>query len=171
MITIMHALPAIHVAPVDISLREAVLQLRVHPAQFDFVGTIADAMADADRCPDSEPMAIMHAGVPIGFYRIEPNARSITGRDFGATALGLRMFFIDADWQNRGFGSRAMTALLADLTRSHPAARLLVLTVHCGNHAALALYRRHGFEDDGELYHGGRAGSQYLLQRHLTGQP
>ena len=46
-------------------------------------------------------------------------------------------------------------------------ARLLVLTVNRNNHAALHLYRRAGFHDSGELYHGGRSGPQHLLLRAL----
>jgi GNAT superfamily N-acetyltransferase len=163
----MRELPAIHVAPVDDLLRPAVLRLRVHPDQSDFVGPVAAALADAEHCPGSEPMAILLGDVPIGFYRIERSARSIAERDFGADAFGLRSFFIDADRQGRGFGALALAAMLADLTRRHPTARLLVLTVNCRNHAALALYRRGGFEDGGGLYHGGRAGPQHLLLRRL----
>ncbi|MFC5742119.1 GNAT family N-acetyltransferase [Dyella tabacisoli] len=165
----MRELPAIVVAPVDASLREAVMRLRVHPAQQDFVGIISNLLAEADNSRSSEPMAVLHGATPIGFYCIETRSRSIVGRDFGPTALGLRAFFIDADWQGRGWGAQAMTAILADLATRHPAARRLVLTVNCSNHAALTLYRRCGFEDSGELYHGGRAGPQHLLLRALPG--
>lgn len=160
-------LPAIRVAPVDDLLHPAVLRLRVRPDQNDFVGPVATALADAARCPGSEPMAILLDDAPIGFYRIERSARSIADRDFGVEALGLRSFFIDAERQGRGYGAQALAAMLADLTRRHPAARLLVLAVDCRNRAALSLYLRGGFEDGGGLYHGGRAGPQRLLQCRL----
>jgi GNAT superfamily N-acetyltransferase len=158
---------AIRVVPVDALLRPALLGLHVLPAQRDWVGGIADLLADVALCPDSEPMAILHGDSPVGYYRIEPNARSVAGRDFGVPSLGLRAFFIDARWQGRGLGALALVALIADVTERHRQAQLLALTVNCNNHSALQLYLRAGFTDSGELYHGGRCGPQHLLLRVL----
>lgn len=155
------------VAPVDAQLRPALLRLRVQPEQRDYVGHIADLLADAACCPQSESMAILHDDTPVGYYRIEPSARCVAGHDFGAPALGLRGFFIDADWQGRGWGGVALTALLADLAARREWARLLVLGVARNNLAAMRLYRSAGFGDSGALYHGGRSGAQQLLLRAL----
>ena len=159
--------PAIRVVPVDLELRPALLRLRVLPTQLDYVGAIDSLLADATLCPGSEPMAILHGDTPVGYYRIEANARSVAGHDFKVPAGGLRTFLIDADWQGRGIATVALTALVVDLVMRHPVARLLVLTVNRNNHAALQLYRRAGFHDSGELYHGGRSGRQHLLLRAL----
>jgi RimJ/RimL family protein N-acetyltransferase len=159
--------PTLRVAPVDASLHDALLQLRVRPPQQAFVGRIADLLADANSRPSCEPMAILSEHAPIGFYCIETRVRTIAGRDFDAPALGLRGFFIDTGWQGRGLGRRALRALFADLATRHPEARLLALTVNRSNEAALALYLGAGFVDGGELYHGGRAGPQHLLLRPL----
>jgi GNAT superfamily N-acetyltransferase len=159
--------PVIRVVPVDHEMRPALLRLRVRPAQLDYVGPIDSLLADAALCPGSEPMAILHGVTPVGYYRLEANARSVAGHDFEVPALGLRTFLIDADWQGRGIATVALTALVADLVMRHPVARLLVLTVNCNNHAALHLYLRAGFHDSGELYHGGRSGPQHLLLRVL----
>lgn len=164
----MHNEPDIRVAPVEASLRQAVLHLRVHEAQRDFVGHIADLLADAESCDGSEPMAILHGAMPIGYYRIETRARCIAGRDFVRPTLGLRAFFIDREWQGRGLGARALRAIFSDLATRHPAARDLALTVNSRNSVGLALYHRAGFEDTGELYHGGRSGPQHLLVRALS---
>jgi len=155
--------PAIRVAPVAPAFRPAVLALRVHPDQYAFVSPIEASLADAEQCHGSTPMAILHGHTPVGFYRIEQHASTIAERDYAIPALGLRSFFIGADWQGRGFGAAAVPALVADLATRHPEARLLVLTVNCRNLPALALYRRAGFEDSGELYHGGRSGPQHLM--------
>lgn len=159
--------PAIRVAPLDAQLRPALLRLHVLPAQRDWVGAIADLLADVALCPASEPMAILRGDTPVGYYRIEPNARSVAGRGFELPSLGLRAFFIDADWQGQGLGKRALDALFVDLATRRPQARQLVLAVSRHNHAALRLYRRAGFNDGGELYHGGRSGPQLLLLRPL----
>jgi RimJ/RimL family protein N-acetyltransferase len=159
--------PAIRVAPVTPALRPAVLALRVHPDQYAFVSPIEASLADAELSHGSTPMVILGNGAPVGFYRIEHHASTIAERDYGVPALGLRSFFIDARWQGRGLGARAIAALVADLRERHPEARLLVLTVNCRNLPALALYRRAGFEDSGALYHGGRSGPQHLMWLRL----
>jgi predicted acetyltransferase len=159
--------PVIRVAVVTPLLRHAVLCLRVHPEQCDFVSPVARTLPDAEQCPGSTPMSILLGDRPVGYYRIEHSARSVAGHDFEQPALGLRSFFIDMDWQRRGLGARALAALYADLVDRYPAARLLALTVNCRNQAALALYFQSGFVDSGELYHGGRSGTQQLLLRSL----
>lgn len=159
--------PIIRVSPVTPALREAVLRLHARPEQDAFVSPPARTLSDAEQCPGSEPMAILLDDVVAGYYRIERSARSITGRDTDADALGLRSFQLDAAWQGRGLGIPAMDTLLADLAQRHPQARRIVLTVNCTNAAALALYLRVGFVDSGTLYHDGRSGPQHLLWRHL----
>lgn len=157
----------IHVAPDDAATHDTLLALQVTPAQQAYVGNITDLLADVAVCPEADSMVVWHDATPIGYYRIDPHSRSVAGRDFEVPALGLRAFFIDARWQGHGFGAQALAALLDDVAQRHPSSRLLVLTVHTINTAALKLYRRAGFTDDGELYHGGRAGPQHLLRRAL----
>lgn len=163
----MPATAAIRVVPVDDALRPKLLDLHVLPAQRGWVGAIADLLADVALCPGSEAMAILHDATAIGYYRIEPTPHSVTGRDLELPSLGLRGFFIDAGWQGRGLGRLALQAMFADLARRHPRARQLALMVDRSNHAALRLYLRAGFDDRGELYHGGRSGPQHLLLRPL----
>lgn len=143
------------------------MNLHTRPEQDAFVSPTELTFPDAERCPGSTPMAILHEETVVGYYRIEHSARSITGRDIDATSLGLRSFQIDAQWQGQGFGGQALTLLLQDMVVRHPAARRVMLTVVARNTAALALYRRAGFTDGIELYHGGRSGPQYLLWRDL----
>jgi RimJ/RimL family protein N-acetyltransferase len=159
--------PSLRVAPVDASLRAAVLGLRVRAGQEAFAGTVAVSLPDAEQCPGSTPMAILRGDAPIGYYRLEHDARSVAARDYGVPALGLRSFFLDQGWQGRGLALPALAAACADLPGRHPQARLLVLAVHRQNLAAVALYLRGGFVDSGALYHGGRAGPQRLLWRAL----
>jgi RimJ/RimL family protein N-acetyltransferase len=159
----MPADPDIRVLPADTALRPALLKLYVDEAQYSYVGRIVDSLADADACEGSEPMAILCGVEPIGFYRVERNARSIAGIDFERATLGLRSFFVDARWQGRGLGTLALDAAMRDLARRHPGALDVALTVNVRNTAAIALYRRHGFRETGGLYHGGRSGPQHLM--------
>jgi GNAT superfamily N-acetyltransferase len=159
--------PAICVAPVTPELRPALLQLRVTAPQRDFVSDIAPSLDDAERCPGSEPMAILRHGQPVGYYRIERDAASIVEHDYDRPTLGLRSFFIDHRWQGQGIASQALAAVVDDIRLRHPDARLLLLLVNCRNLPALRLYLRAHFVDTGQLYHGGRSGPQHLLWREL----
>ncbi len=151
------------VLPVDDSLLPAMLELDVFPAQRGYVGNIANLLADAAVCPDAEPMAICCGTQPVGYYRIDPHPRSVAGRDFEVPTLGLRGFFVDARWQRLGLGTRALTALLADVSQRHPHARQLALTVDPDNHIARGVYLDAGFHDSTELYHGGGSRHSHLL--------
>lgn len=163
----MHKLPAVSVVPVNDTWRPLLLKLAVAPEQHDQIGTMADILADVAACPGSDAMVIVHGDEPVGFYRLDPHARSVAGHDLDVPALGLRTFFIDVRWQRRGIGSAALVALIAAAIERHRGARLLALTVSVGNAAAMQMYRRAGFIDGGELYHGGRCGPMRLLLRTL----
>jgi RimJ/RimL family protein N-acetyltransferase len=139
------------------------LALGVHDEQYAFVGRIDASLADAEACEGSEPMAILRNGEPIGFYRLEHRARSIADMDFDRATVGLRSFFIDAQWQGQGLGALALVAVMRDLRLRHPAVQDMVLTVNLRNTPALALYRRAGFRETGGLYHGGRSGPQHVM--------
>lgn len=163
----MSAGPRLCVLPLDAVLRPRVAALDVLPAQRPFVGTVGDLLADLDHSSQALGMVVLQANEPIGFYRIDLHARSVAGRDFEQQALGLRGFFIDARWQRRGFGARALGAMLGDLELRLPWARLLVLGVSRDNAAAVRLYQNAGFDDDGQLYDGGPTGAQLLMLRPL----
>lgn len=159
--------PAIQVMPANDRLRASLRQLRVGRPQQAYVGRIDDLLADVATCPESDSMVICFGDDAIGYYRIDPHPRSVAGRDFDVTTLGLRAFFIDGRWQGQGLGTRALAALIADLGKRHADARLLALNVNVSNQAATRMYLRAGFAPSGELYHGGRAGPQHLMLRPL----
>lgn len=159
----------VRVRPVTPGLREAVVAVRVTSTQQAQVGDVATHLAQVARDPCCEAMAIFAGDTVVGFYRLDFAERLVAGRDFGGAGVALRPFLIDARWQGRGLGSRAMRALLDDLHARHPRRRLLLLAVGCTNHAALALYRRAGFVDSGTWLPGGRGGPQRLFLRALGG--
>ncbi|HET6433765.1 GNAT family N-acetyltransferase [Dyella sp.] len=164
----MHSRSALSVAPVQPATEAQVLALEVLPNQRAFVGRIDDLLADAGNRASCEPMAILLDTRVIGFYCIETCARVVAPVEFDAPALGLRGFFLDAQWQGQGLARPALAAVIDDVAKRHPAAKLLVLAVGAGNTAALALYLGAGFRDSGGRYHGGPAGLQHLLTRRLN---
>jgi RimJ/RimL family protein N-acetyltransferase len=112
-------------------------------------------------------MAVLADDLVVGFYRLDFAPNTIAGRDLGEPTLGVRGMLIDRDVQRRGYGTLALQACCEDAGRRHPDRRLLVLAVHCGNHAAIATYLRAGFRDTGERLPGGPAGPQQLMLRRL----
>jgi GNAT superfamily N-acetyltransferase len=163
----MAEIPLIRVVPVDAVVRPLLLALEVSAHQRDHVGTSADMLADVAACPDSEAMAILYDGRPVGCYRLDADARGVAGRDLDYSARAIRAFLIDARWQHRGVGAAALAALIADVVKRHPDVRLLALSASVDNAVALRMYRRAGFTDSGELYHGGRSGPMHLWLRTL----
>ena len=163
----MFARPDLHVAPVTPQLVEAVRALRVSPEQQPFVGDTGFNLEDAMRDPNSEAMAILVGATPVGFYRLDFAPTIVARRSIGEAGVGLRAFFLDAGWQGRGLGTRAVLACCDDLRTRHPDRRLLALNVNCRNVAAINAYRKAGFVDTGELYLGGGAGPQHLMVRRL----
>jgi RimJ/RimL family protein N-acetyltransferase len=162
--------PALSLLPVDRVSRPALLALRVAPQQQRFVGRVTDLLADAQSRPSADPLAFVLGDQVVGLCCIERAPRTIAPIDFDAPTVGLRGFFIDARWQGRGLGRRALSLLLDTLEQRHPAARWLVLSVDEDNAAALGLYRQAGFVDGAQRYHGGSAGRQQcLLLRQLAG--
>ncbi len=162
----------IHVAPVNATLRAGVRGLGVAPGQSAYVGDVAFNLADAERDPLSDAMAVLAEDRVVGFYRLDRAPNTITGCDLGEPTLGLRGMLIDHDLQGRGYGTLAVRACCEDARRRHPERRLLVLAVHCGNHCAIATYAGAGFHDTGERLPGGAAGPQQLmLQRLAPGSP
>ena len=74
---------------------------------------------------------------------------------------------IDAAQQGMGLGKAAMAALPGLIAEHHPGVTALVLTVNCLKPVARAVYLKAGFQDAGEIYHGGRSGPQHVLRLPL----
>ncbi|UNK48099.1 GNAT family N-acetyltransferase [Lysobacter sp. S4-A87] len=147
----------------DEATANAVRSLRVGEGQYRYVGDTAFNLGDSLRDPMSEAMAVLANDRVVGFYRLDFAPNAVAGRPMHAPSVGLRAFVIDHDQQGRGIGTQAMAACCADLRRRHPDRALLVLTVNCSNHAAIAAYRKAAFVDTGELFQGGSAGPQHLM--------
>lgn len=157
----------IRVAPVSLELAAAVRALQVTPEQCAYVGDVGFNLGDAERDPLSDAMAVFADDRVVGFYRLDFAPNTIAGRDLGEPTLGLRGMLIDRRRQGRGYGTLALRACCEDARRRHPQRRLLVLAVHCCNHAAIAAYERGGFHDTGERLAGGASGPQQLMLRRL----
>ena len=139
----------------EVSLREVTKEtlrditgLKVSPNQERFVATNAESIAEAYFSPDIAWFRAIYADdTPVGFVMLEDNAS--TERYY------LWRFMIDARYQKRGVGQRALE-LLFEYVKSRPGARVLYTSCVPGEGSPGPFYEKMGFvytgeEDDGEL--------------------
>jgi diamine N-acetyltransferase len=112
----------------------------------------AVSIAEAHFCGQAWFRAIEAEGELAGFLMLyDPTL----GTDPEEANFVVWRLMVDARFQNRGIGARAIE-LLVEHVRTRPGARELYLSHVPGNEAAARLYRRLGFrytgaEDEGEL--------------------
>ncbi|EGP43013.1 GNAT family N-acetyltransferase [Achromobacter insuavis] len=97
--------------------------------------------------PDNERLLALvatHQGEVIGSATLEQFAR-VRRSHCGAIGMG-----VARAWQRQGVGSRLLAELLS-VADGWMNLRRVELTVYSDNEAAVALYRKHGFEVEGHL--------------------
>jgi L-phenylalanine/L-methionine N-acetyltransferase len=123
----------------------------------------------ADVASDDYVLVAEVAGDVVGNLGLHPASKSPRRRH----AAGLGMSVRD-DWQGRGVGTALMTAAM-DLADNWLNYTRIELTVYTDNVAALALYRRFGFEIEGTLrsyaFRGGRFIDAYTMGRLAPARP
>jgi diamine N-acetyltransferase len=129
--------------------RDAVLAVRVVPAQERFVGTVAGALLDAQEIPQGKPWyrAIYVDDEPVGFVMLSWNVTPEPPRIIGPWFLW--KLLVDERHQRRGYGREAVK-LVAEIARANGAAELLTSCV-LGEGGPEPFYRRLGFHPTGEL--------------------
>jgi RimJ/RimL family protein N-acetyltransferase len=156
----------VSLCPVGPALRHRVLELAPRPEQTRFAGHAAETLPVAEADPQRQPVAIVADGEPVGFCVLQ-RGPGPGGLAPDASDVLLRAFFVDAAAQGRGIATRALTHLPGYVAEQAPGARRIVLTVNTRNPAAIRAYRRAGFLDRGNLYHGGAHGPQHILELAL----
>jgi diamine N-acetyltransferase len=142
--------------------REAVVALRVAPWQTRFVGTVADALADADEIPEAKGWyrAVYVDDAPVGFvmlsWDVVPQPPRIIGPWF------LWKLLVDERHQHRGYG-REVVKLVAQMVRDNEGTELLTSCVQAAD-GPEAFYRRLGFTPTGEF----DANGEVILALELT---
>jgi len=157
----------VRIQPVTAALRPAVLRLAVHPGQLPFVGRTGDSLADVAVCPGSEALALCVDDEVVGYVRIDRHAAALGDHPLVDGAVALRSLMIDAARQGQGIGAAGLAAIHAWVAGRYPDRERILLTVNVLNTPAVRAYRRAGYRDSGELYHGGAAGPQHVLWRPL----
>jgi diamine N-acetyltransferase len=120
----------------------SICRLEVGPGQFRFVAPNAVSFAEALFEPKAWYRAIHADGVPVGFLMLHD--------DPDEPAYYLWRFMIDARFQGKGYGARAVE-LLVEHVRSRPGATELTLSWVPGPGSPEGFYLRLGFEPTGEI--------------------
>jgi diamine N-acetyltransferase len=131
------------------------LQLSVHPEQLPFVAAYAPiaafALAKAFIRPEGmvlTPYAIYAEGQLVGFIELGCKPES-------DHSCWLYHFFIDQMHQGKGYGKQALSVFIQLVQENDALCQELRLSVHPDNHAAVGLYRRLGFQPNGEAMDNG----------------
>ena len=140
---------AISFRPITDANRDEVVALRVAPSQTRFVGSVADALADAGEYPEAKPWyrAVYAEEVPVGFvmlsWDVVPQPPRIIGPWF------LWKLLIDERSQRRGYG-REVVRLVAQTVGENGPTELLTSCVQAAD-GPEGFYRRLGFAPTGEF--------------------
>ena len=140
-------------------------QLSVKPEQAIFtVGKISDVILSLKE--HEHPHVIVEDGKVAGFFLFDLSY-SDTYQFGSLKSLGIRSLLIDQRFQGRGVATEALNQLPRYVVANYPEFEALQLTVNCRNKAAYGCYQKCGFEDTNELYVGGPAGPQHIMQKRL----
>ena len=129
--------------PVTEDNAAAVRALRKAPDQENFVESVDECLAEASQLRCWRPVAIYDAAQLVGF------AMYGLFQEPPADRVWLDRLLIDAPWQGRGYGRRAMEDLLDRLQREYHC-QTIYLSVVEGNDSAARLYQDLGFAYTGE---------------------
>ncbi|CAG9296467.1 GNAT family N-acetyltransferase [Celerinatantimonas diazotrophica] len=140
--------------------------LRVKQEQEKFIVGNADEVIAALQ-QHEHPHVIIENDQVVGFFFLDL-LYSKTHHFTHSKALGVRALVVDYRFQGRGIATKAITSLPDYARLNYPQFEVLQLTVNCRNTAAYDCYAKCGFEDTGQLYLGGPAGPQHIMQRSLS---
>lgn len=120
----------------------AICRLAVAPSQSAFVAPNAVSFAEALFEPHAWYRAIAADGVPVGFLMLFDDPEK--------PLYYLWRFMVDARYQGKGYGAKAMELLVAHV-RERPAATGLMVSWVPGPDGPEGFYLRLGFEPTGEV--------------------
>ena len=133
--------------PLDESNRDAILALRVSPAQLEFVSSVEESLREAEEEPGGRAIqwGLYDGDSPVGFVMISDE---VDGP--GYIAQYLWKLLIDERRQRRGYGTAALD-LVADYFRGRAGVEAMWTSAGKGDGSPIPFYERYGFEQTGEI--------------------
>ncbi|WP_030479130.1 GNAT family N-acetyltransferase [Lentzea albidocapillata] len=144
--------------------RDAVVAVRVHPAQERFVASVEKSFVHARENPEAKPWfrAVYAGDVPVGFVMLSWD--NVPGPGLHGPYFLWRLL-VGAEHQGRGYGSAILDEVVA-LLRAAGAADLLTSYVP-GEGSPEPFYRAFGFVPTGEADEDG----EIILRLELGSRP
>jgi diamine N-acetyltransferase len=141
--------PHVTLREISPDIEDAVLALRVAPAQEQFVSGVARSLIDAATQPEGHPWlrAIMADDVPVGFVMVSWDVVPVPDQLWGPFYLW--RLLVDERYQGRGYGTAAL-ALVAEAVRAGGADELLT-SCGQGEGSPQPFYEGLGFVPTGEV--------------------
>jgi diamine N-acetyltransferase len=141
--------PHVTLREISPDIEDAVLALRVAPAQGQFVSGVARSLIDAATQPEGHPWlrAIMADDVPVGFVMVSWDVVPVPDQLWGPFYLW--RLLVDERYQGRGYGTAAL-ALVAEAVRAGGADELLT-SCGQGEGSPQPFYEGLGFVPTGEV--------------------
>jgi diamine N-acetyltransferase len=141
---------SIRLKPVTRDNWEEAIKMKVKESQRDFVPSAAVSLAKVYIKPDGDaieyiPFSIYDNEQMVGFimHAYEPDT---------ANMYWINGFFIDKNYQGRGYGRPALAEMIGWIKTKFPQCEEIRLTVHKDNHHARNLYKNFGFSPTGEIW-------------------
>ncbi|WP_066869783.1 GNAT family N-acetyltransferase [Clostridium mediterraneense] len=119
--------------------------LDLFPNQIGFIESVSECLEEADKVKEWKPVGIYDNNNLIGF--------AMYGRFPELKPLGqvwLDRFLIDSRYQDMGYGKSAIIALL-NIIKTEYKCNKVYLSVYDDNEVAIELYKKIGFQFNGEL--------------------
>ncbi|MBG9544317.1 GCN5 family acetyltransferase [Cytobacillus firmus] len=140
----------IRLKPVTRDNWEEAIKMKVKESQRDFVPSAAVSLAKVYIKQDGDaieyiPFSIYDNEQMVGFimHAYEPDT---------ANMYWINGFFIDKNYQGRGYGRPALAEMIGWIKTKFPQCEEIRLTVHKDNHHARNLYKNFGFSPTGEIW-------------------
>ena len=155
-------------AQLPVSLREVeaanihrVAEIRVAPSQLYHVASVGTTLWQAGRRDDMWVRAIYAGETPVGLVAL---------LDKGEGEIYLARLIVDAAWQNRGIGTRAVEHVI-EHARSRPGCAGLRLSYAPSNPRIARFYERFGFRHNGVTDSDGEIEMTLIIEPTSRSQP
>ena len=122
-----------------------IINLRVAKYQVEFIETVEECLKEADEYPIWRPVGIYDGDKPIGFAMY-----GLFIYEGKKGRVWLDRFLISAESQGHGYGRKAIM-LLIDILYKEYGYNKIYLSVYDDNIGAIALYKKLGFNFNGEV--------------------
>lgn len=133
------------IIPVTSENRIDILNLSVSDSQKHFIETTKQCLEEADALSLWHPAGLYSNGILVGF------AMYGLWKEEGAQGrVWLDRFFIDARYQGRGYGKAALNLLIQTISAAYCCSEIY-LSLYDDNKPAMELYKKAGFQFNGEL--------------------